>query len=395
MWWTMASERLRQAGASRLASASSVPLRPERDSTTFVDLVGRPDIPPEKRLNARRRLVSPDFFAVMGMPVLAGRTFTAADDPSAPGVAIVNETFVRRSLGDADPLRERMKGLLFRRVNGKFVEQEVAIVGVVGDAHYASVTEPPEPIVYLPRTQFQSERELFVIDEADGTPERHIAEFRAAIRDFDPKLAIEFGTMSGFVTASLERPRLGMWLMTAFGIAGLVLATVGVFGVVAYVVSQRRGELAVRQALGASRIGVVWMVVRDSAGALAARHCRRPVDRAVDGRSRRALRLRRQGAGRHRPGRQRRHRRSGRRRRDGAPASRATQLDSRGDCESSNAISRRRAASAGTSCRSRVLRPIDVRSSRRPPPMLLPADDDPPLTDDCCESSDGSQSPVA
>jgi len=264
-WWQATELALRNAGAVRVASASSLPLQTERDSTTFIDLVSRPDIPPEKRLNGRRRLVSPDFFRLMGITQLAGRPFTEADGPAAQGVAIVNQAFVRRSLGDLNPIGERIKDLRFRRVDGKFVSEEVTIVGVVADVQYASLTEPAEPIVYLPCAQYLSGREIFVVTTADGRPEQHASQFRAALRDVDRNVAVEIGTLAGSVASSLDRQRLGMWLMSGFGVAALLLAMVGVFGVVAYVVSQRTGEMAVRQALGATRAQVIQIVLLESA----------------------------------------------------------------------------------------------------------------------------------
>jgi putative ABC transport system permease protein len=268
-WWETAEARLRAAGATQVASASSLPLQQEWDSTTFIDLVSRPDIPPDKRPNARMRLVSPEFFQAMGIRMLSGRAFTEADGPNGESVTIVNEAFVRRSFPEVDPLRERVKDLDNRIVNGKLVVGETAVVGVVADVHYASLTAPAEPTVYVSRAQYLSPRELIVVTTADGTPERHIAEFRAALREVDPKLPVEFGVMSTFVAASLDRHRLGMWLMSGFGIAALLLAMVGVFGVIAYVVAQRTGEMAVRQALGATRAQVVWIVVKEGGKAVA------------------------------------------------------------------------------------------------------------------------------
>lgn len=268
-WWEATEDRLRSAGAVRVASASSLPLQPERDTTTFIDLVSRPDIPPDQRPNGRRRLVSADFFNTMGIRVLSGRAFTEADGPTGMAVGIVNEAFVRRSLADADPLGERMKGLKAHVVDGRVVEEEVVIVGVVADVRYASLTTAAEPIVYLPKSQHLSRRELIVVTTADGRPHEHIAEFRAALNAVDARMPVEVGTMSTFVAASLDRQRLGMWLMSGFGIAALLLAMVGIFGVIAYVVAQRTGEMAVRQALGATRSQVVWIVVKDAGRAAA------------------------------------------------------------------------------------------------------------------------------
>jgi putative ABC transport system permease protein len=268
-WWSVVDERLRAGGASRVATASSIPLEHEWDDTAFVDLVSRPDIPPDKRPNARMRTVSADFFATMGIRLLAGRTFQASDGPDAPAVAIVNETFVKRSLGDRDPLREMIKGLRFRRAGDRLVGEEGAIVGVVADVKYSGLTADPEPVVYRPASQFVSPRVSIVITTPDGRPDGQAARFAAVVRDLEPQAVVDSHMLPAIVAASLERQRLGMWLMSGFGVAALLLALVGIFGVIAYVVSQRQSEMALRQTLGATRGQVFWMVVLDS-GRLAA-----------------------------------------------------------------------------------------------------------------------------
>jgi putative ABC transport system permease protein len=262
-WWQATEDRLREAGAQHVASSSSLPLQHEWDSTTFVDLVSRPGIPPEKRPNARIRMVSADFFTTMGIRLLTGRSFVNGDGPASQPVAIVNEAFVRRSLGDVDPLRERIKGVKFRVVDKRLVDEEVAIVGVAADVKYSVLTAEPEPVLYVPATQFLFPRASIVITTPDGRPEARVAQWRSAVAAVDPKIPVETRVLSAVVASSLERQRIGMWLMSGFGFAALLLAMVGVFGVIAYVVSQRYGEMAIRQTLGATRSQVFWIVMRD------------------------------------------------------------------------------------------------------------------------------------
>lgn len=262
-WWEAAEQRLRETGAARVAAASALPLQHEWDTTTFVDIVSRPDIPPDQRPNGRLRRVTADFFSVMGIRLVTGRAFTRADGPDAPAVAIVNEAFVRRSLQGRDPLREQLRGFRFRRAGGNMVAENVAIVGVVADVRYADLTIPAEPIVYVPMTQMPALRQSIVLTGSGAGLRTAVTQ---ALQRLDPNVAIELGTLSALVDASLERQRLGMLLMSGFGAAALLLTTIGVFGVVAYVVAERTTEMAVRQAFGASRPQVFWIVLSQGAG---------------------------------------------------------------------------------------------------------------------------------
>jgi putative ABC transport system permease protein len=270
-WWDQTEAALRAAGATEVAATSSMPLEPhEWDVTQLLDLVAHPDLPPERRPGARVRKVTPDFFKALGITVLDGRPITREDGVHTQAVAVVNEAFAKRNLGGANPIGEQIKGIHGHMENGKFVDDNVPIIGMVRDVKYSTLSGPPEPVLYLPFAQFAPFRVSIVVTTADAAPERHIAEFEAALRRVEPRLAIEATPLPAVVAASLDRERLGMWLMLGFGAAALLLAAVGMFGVIAYVVSQRIGEMAVRQALGATQGQIVASVMRDGAGAAAA-----------------------------------------------------------------------------------------------------------------------------
>lgn len=265
-WWPATVDALRAAGATRVAAASSLPLQHEWDTTVFADIVSRPDIPPDQRPNGRLRLITPDFLSTMGIRLVAGRPFDDHDRYGVQPVAIVNEAYVRRFMPDADPLRERLSGFNYKVVGNRAVLQQVAIVGVAADVRYSSLTAAAEPTIYVPFAQYSGWlRRSIVVTSADGHPERLAARFTSAVRDVQPELAVDVSTMSAAVSSSLERQRLGTWLMSGFGAAALLLALVGVFGVVTYVAAQRTGEMAIRQALGATRAQIFWMVVRSGA----------------------------------------------------------------------------------------------------------------------------------
>jgi putative ABC transport system permease protein len=263
-WWRQVEDRLHSAGASQVATTSALPLQREWDTTTFVDLRSQPGIPLERRPNARLRFASPQFFSAMGIRIVAGRALTDQEKPGSPTVAILNETFVRRFLRDTDPLREQLKGFSNKIVDGKVVRDDAAVVGVVADVKYAALTAPPEPVVYVSPGEFFTLRQTLIIMPTEGR-QPSIPQLRAAILEVEPRVALEFGTLAATIASSLERERLGMMLMTGFGLAALLLAIVGVFGVIAYVVSQRTGEMAIRQALGATRRQVFGMVLGDGA----------------------------------------------------------------------------------------------------------------------------------
>lgn len=266
-WWEETATALRETGATEVAATSSLPLSPhEWDASYSLDLVAHPGLPPERQPSARESRVTPDFFKDMGITLLEGRVITRDDGMNTQPVAVVNEAFAKRNLGGASPIGEQIKGFHGHLENGKYVADLIQVVGVVRDVKYTALSGPVEPIFYVPFTQFPPIRASIVVATADGAPERHLAEFEAALHRVEPRLAIDATSYPEMVAASLQRERLGMWLMLGFGAAALLLAVVGMFGVIAYTVSQRTGELAVRQALGATQHQILAAVMRDGTG---------------------------------------------------------------------------------------------------------------------------------
>jgi putative ABC transport system permease protein len=267
-WSTEAERRLRNLGATGIATASSLPLRHEWDTTTFVDITNRPTTP-ATRPNGRLRIVSPSFFDVMQIRIVAGRPFTIDDRRDGEPVVLVNRAWARKFIPDLDPLRERVNpGTFGRRVDGRFVPRDAAIVGVVDDVPYEDVTKPAEPMVYVADAQVLIPRRSIVVTTADGHPERLIPQIRAELAALDSRVPIEFAQLSELISRSLLWSRLGVLLVTTFALAGLVLAASGVFGVIAFVSAQRSPEMALRLALGATPGQIVALVLRH-AGRLA------------------------------------------------------------------------------------------------------------------------------
>lgn len=268
VWAQQADERLRALGANAVAAASSLPLRQERDSTVLIDITNRPT-DPAKQPNGRLRTVSPGFFDVAGIKIVAGRRFTVDDRRGGAPVVMINRAWARTFMPDLDPLRERIDPTVFAtRVDGKIVRHDAAIVGIVEDVAYADLTKVAEPIVYVSDTQVSMLRRSLVITTPDGRPGRLAQEIRAEFAKLDSEVPVEFELWSDAVSSSLMWPKLGLLLMATFGGAALVLAATGVFGVIAFVAAQRSGEMAVRLALGAPR-GHVFRLVMLHGGALA------------------------------------------------------------------------------------------------------------------------------
>ncbi len=267
-WSNEVERRLRSIGATAIASASSLPLRHEWDTTTFVDITNRPTTP-AARPNARLRIVSPSFFEVMQIRILAGRPFTIDDRQFGEPVVVVNRAWARKFIPDLDPLRERVDpGTFGRRIDGKFVPRDAAIVGVVDDVPYEDVTKPAEPTVYVADAQVRIPRRSIVVTTLDGHPERLVPQILAELTAVDPRVPIEFASLSELTSRSLVWSKLGVLLLTSFAFAGLILAASGVFGVIAFVSAQRSPEMALRLALGATPSQIFAMVLQH-AGRLA------------------------------------------------------------------------------------------------------------------------------
>ena len=201
--------------------------------------------------------VSPTFFATMGIPVQVGRGFTDRDNRTAPKVAIINEASARKLFPDGDAVG--------RRIGGSFEKSnEFEIVGVVRDTKYSSVRDPGPPTMY--RCVLQGPvRSLNVVLRTAGEPLAMTEAVRAAMREIDPTLPIQrFTSQSEQISLRFAQERLFATAYTAFGALALVLACIGLFGLMSYNVSRRTNEIGIRMALGAQRRNVVNMVMAES-----------------------------------------------------------------------------------------------------------------------------------
>ena len=208
--------------------------------------------------NTRQRFVSPGFFSAMGTRLLQGRDFGPQEVPGAPPTAIVNRTFVKRYLDGKDPI-----GVQFAAgYPNPNPANLVTIIGVADDIRQESVDREAQPAFYLSLTQAPIRRMTVIVATSLNDPTPLMQALRDTVRKTDPQIAVEFELVRDFVASTISRQQLGMTLMIIFGSVAIVLAAIGIYGVVAYSVSQRRDEMATRLALGASRSSVFWLVMK-------------------------------------------------------------------------------------------------------------------------------------
>ncbi|MEO8633670.1 MAG: ABC transporter permease [Gemmatimonadales bacterium] len=209
-----------------------------------------------ENLEVGRGAISPGYLEALELPVLRGRAFTDQDRTDAPLVALVSEAFARRYWPGLDPIGHRVST---SGEEGPWRE----VVGVVHDAKYSTLGEELMPYFYLPVAQINVERTSLLL-RTHGVPAALIASVRALVHDLDPALPVEaIGTFQDHLSFALLPARAGGLALGAFGLLGLLLASLGVYGVVAYGVAQRRREIGIRIALGAKGGAVVRMMVRD------------------------------------------------------------------------------------------------------------------------------------
>jgi predicted permease len=236
-------------------------------------IVGAPADDPQGERTTQHVTVDEGYFHALGVRLLGGRTFEPRDDADAPGVAVINQAMARRFWPNESPvgkhlaLTSRSIGPLGRRL---LPGNEVEIVGVVADVKNTALTERPEPAAYFPARQFPF-RKMNVVLRGAGGAAGLAAVVRDEVRRLDPSITL--GSARGLdrvLAASVDPPRLVMLLMTTFAALALLLAAIGIYGILSYTVQHRRREFGVRLALGARPADVLRPVVGEALGLAAA-----------------------------------------------------------------------------------------------------------------------------
>jgi putative ABC transport system permease protein len=250
-------------GVEQAAYARGVPLTMRSGATTGADLrvaEGGNSFQALYQVN----LVAPAYFSTMGIPVLKGREFSAADRPGAPVVAIINEEFARRYFPDTDPIGRHL--LL---PGAEHATYPAEIVAVVGNNRYRTIGETQQPALYEAYLQRGNRgRVVHILVRTRSDSAALVHDVQQALTQMDTSSAVEVQPMRSALAFAFMPSRIGAALFGVLGVLGLALAMVGLYAVMSYAVSRRTAEIGIRMALGASRTTVFRLVLSD-AGLLA------------------------------------------------------------------------------------------------------------------------------
>ncbi len=249
--------RLRALPGVRNVAVSNVPLLSGSTNGTSIFVAGR-QYPLDARPNINRLVVSPTFFATMEMPLKTGRALTDRDTATAPKVTVINEAAVQKYFPNENPIGQRI---------GSSVEtsSQIEIVGVLRDAKYASVRESPPPTMYIPQAQNNRPGQVVFQVRTASEPAAFVGTIREAVRQADADVPLmDLMTQVDQVEKRLAQERVLAQAYAMFGGLALLIASIGIFGLMSYNVSRRTNEIGVRMALGAQTSDVLRLVLVES-----------------------------------------------------------------------------------------------------------------------------------
>ncbi len=232
------------------------------DSGSAFAIVGQPPQPPGQDFVASHLTITPEYFRAMATPVLRGRVFSSRDTKDSPPVVIVNDVLVAKFFPDGKALGQQIT--LNNLEDGKATAPK-EIIGIVGGSRHESLAIQPLPEFYVPAVQDPQRRMDVVIRTSVTDPVGLQSSLRNIVHEFDKDLFVPaFEPLEKRIGTTLAQPRFNMMLLGCFAGVAMILAAIGIYGVIAYTVAQRTKEIGIRMALGAQKIDMLTMILRQS-----------------------------------------------------------------------------------------------------------------------------------